>query len=315
MKSLALVLDPVFEDHDTGPGHPERPARLSAIRQALARWGAGDDLRILELESADDALLGLAHDGDHIARVDEACRRGDPSIDSMDTAICTESSRVARLAAGSLVALCREVARGTSRRGFAAVRPPGHHAERDLAMGFCLFNNVAIAANYLRKFEGVARVMIVDWDVHHGNGTQHIFEADPDVLFFSVHQSPLYPGTGASSESGHDAGRGATLNCPLPPGAGDAEFLAALRDELVPAAERFRPEFVLVSAGFDAHRADPLGGLEVSTEAYAEATRIVCDLADRWARGRVVSTLEGGYDLDALPECVLTHLGAMLDGA
>ena len=315
MKSLGLILDPVFEEHETGPGHPERPERLRVLRQAIARWGVGDALRTIELESADDDLLGLAHEADHIERVEEACRRGDPSIDTMDTAICTDSSRVARLAAGSLVALCRDVARGASRRGFAAIRPPGHHAERDLAMGFCLFNNVAIAANYLRRSEGIARVMIVDWDVHHGNGTQHIFEADPDVFFFSVHQSPLYPGTGARSESGRDSGQGATLNCPLPPGAGEAEFLAALRDELIPAAERFRPEFVLVSAGFDAHRADPLGGLEVSTEAYAEATRIVCDIADRWARGRVVSTLEGGYDLDALTECVLTHLGAMLDGA
>ena len=315
MKPLGLVLDPVFEEHDTGPGHPERPGRLSAIRQAIARSGVGDEVLAVELESADDALLELAHDADHVARVDQACRRGDASIDSMDTTICTESSRVARLGAGSLAALCRRVARREARRGFAAVRPPGHHAERDLAMGFCLFNNVAIAANYLRRSEGLDRVMIVDWDVHHGNGTQHIFEADPDVFFFSVHQSPLYPGTGERSEAGREAGQGATLNCPLPPGAGDTEFLATLRDELVPAAERFRPEFVLVSAGFDAHRADPLGGLEVSTEAFAEATRIVCGVADRWAGGRVVSTLEGGYDLDALAECVLVHLGAMLEGA
>jgi acetoin utilization deacetylase AcuC-like enzyme len=178
-------------------------------------------------------------------------------------------------------------------------------------MGFCLFNNVAIAARYLRESEGVGRVMIVDWDVHHGNGTQHIFEADPDVFFYSVHQSPLYPGTGSRSETGRDSGQGATLNCPLSPGAGDAQFLAAIRDELVPAADRFRPDFLLISAGFDAHRADPLGGLDVSTGAYVEATLIVCDVADRWARGRVVSTLEGGYNLDALADSVVAHLGAL----
>jgi acetoin utilization deacetylase AcuC-like enzyme len=314
MKPLGLVLDRVFEGHETGPGHPERPARLRAVCQATAPFRAGDAVRLVELESADDGLLELAHDAGHVARVEEACRRGETSIDSMDTAICRESASIARLAAGSVVALCRGVARGKLRRGLAAVRPPGHHAERDLAMGFCLFNNVAIAARYLRKSEAVGRVMIVDWDVHHGNGTQHIFEADPDVFFFSVHQSPLYPGTGARNETGRDAGQGATLNCPLSPGAGDVEFLAALRDEMVPAAERFRPDFVLISAGFDAHHADPLGGLEVSTEAYAEATRIVCDVANRWAGGRVVSTLEGGYDLDALADSFVAHLRTLGDG-
>jgi acetoin utilization deacetylase AcuC-like enzyme len=312
VKPLGLILDPVFETHDTGPGHPERPARLQAVRQAIALSGLDERMRVVELESAADAVLELAHDVDHVARVEDACHRGDSSIDSMDTAICSESARVARLAAGSVVALCRGVARGELRRGFAAVRPPGHHAERDLAMGFCLFNNVAIAARYLRESEGVGRVMIIDWDVHHGNGTQHIFEADPDVFFFSVHQSPLYPGTGSRSETGRGAGQGGTLNCPLSPGAGDAEFLAKIRDEMVPAADRFRPEFVLISAGFDAHRADPLGGLDVTTEAYAEATRVVCDIADRWAGGRLVSMLEGGYDLDALAESVVVHLDALL---
>jgi acetoin utilization deacetylase AcuC-like enzyme len=315
MKPLGLVLDPVFEEHDTGPGHPERPARLHAVRQAIARSGLAAGVQTVEPERADDTLLGLVHDAGHIDRIEQACRRGEGPIDSMDTVVCSDSSRVARLAAGSVVALCRRVVRGESRRGLAAVRPPGHHAERDLAMGFCLFNNVAIAARYLREFEGVGRVMIVDWDVHHGNGTQHVLEEDPDVFYFSVHQSPLYPGTGARSETGRGAGEGATLNCPLPPGTGDEGFLAALRDELVPAADRFRPDFVLVSAGFDAHRDDPLAGLEVSTEAYAEATKIVREVADRWAGGRVVSTLEGGYDLEALAGSVLTHLGAMLDEA
>jgi acetoin utilization deacetylase AcuC-like enzyme len=312
--ALGLVMDPVFEEHDTGPGHPECAARLKAIRERMAQNGIDRRFERIDLESADDALLRLAHDPDHVSRVEQACARGEPLIDSMDTAICPDSSRVARLAAGSLVALCRRVARGELSGGFAATRPPGHHAERDLAMGFCLFNNVVIAARSLREREGISRVLIVDWDVHHGNGTQHILEKEPDLFYFSVHQSPLYPGTGARDEHGREAGAGTTLNCPLPPGTGDEGFLGALRDELAPAAERFRPEFVLVSAGFDAHRADPLAALQVSTEAYAEATTIVRDIADRSAGGRLVSVLEGGYDLSALADSVVAHLETMLDG-
>jgi acetoin utilization deacetylase AcuC-like enzyme len=179
-------------------------------------------------------------------------------------------------------------------------------------MGFCLFNNVAVAARSLIAEEGSERVLIVDWDVHHGNGTQHTFEDSPDVFFFSCHQWPLYPGTGAANERGRGAGEGATLNCRLSPGAGDDAFLAALTESLVPAAEAFRPDFIIVSAGFDAHQQDPLGQLEVTTAAFAEASRIVCDLADRLAGGRLVSSLEGGYDLDALAESVASHLEVLL---
>ena len=312
MKPLGLVTDPCFEEHDTGAGHPEQPQRLEALRRALDAAGIPERCRRIELERADDDLLSLVHDHQHIARVEQACASGELLIDSMDTAVCSDSARIARLAAGSLFALCRDVQRGNLRGGFAAVRPPGHHAERDLAMGFCLFNNVAVAARGLIERQGLSRVLVVDWDVHHGNGTQHIFEEDPGVFYFSVHQSPLYPGTGAASETGRGAGRGTTLNCPLPPGAGDDRFLGALTDELVPAAERYDPEFVLVSAGFDAHRADPLAQLEVSTAAYAEATRILQGLADRTAGGRLVSVLEGGYDLEALAESVVVHVEVLL---
>ncbi len=311
--SVGLVVDPCFEEHDTGPGHPERPERLRRIRQALVESKLVERCRMIELESADDAMIGRVHDEAHIRRVEQACRDGETLIDSMDTAICADSERVARLAAGSTVALARAVARGELKRGFAAVRPPGHHAERDLAMGFCLFNNVAVIARELTANEGLSRILIVDWDVHHGNGTQHIFEGDADVFYFSLHQWPLYPGTGAAGEKGKGAGEGATLNCPLPPGAGDAAFLGVLRDRLVPAADRFRPDFVLISAGFDAHVSDPLAGLSVTTEAYREATKILLDLADRHADGRVVSLLEGGYDLDALAESVVTHVSEMVD--
>jgi acetoin utilization deacetylase AcuC-like enzyme len=311
MKRFGLILDPVFEEHETGPGHPERPARLAAVRKTIEAESLDRDTVRLPLEAADDPLLELAHSPAHIRRVRHACESGESSLDSMDTAICSSSDRIARLAAGSLTALCRQVACGELARGFAAVRPPGHHAERDMAMGFCLFNNVAIAARYLREHEDVPRVLIVDWDVHHGNGTQHILEQDPSIFFFSLHQWPLYPGTGDAAERGRGAGLGATLNRPLAPGAGDDEFLGALRDVMLPAAEEFRPDFVLVSAGFDAHSADPLANLQVSTAAFAEATRIVRDLADRLAGGRLVSTLEGGYDLPALAESVVEHLRVM----
>jgi acetoin utilization deacetylase AcuC-like enzyme len=261
--------------------------------------------------AAGDDLLELVHDPAYIAHADSVCASGGGILDSGDTAVSTESAKISRLAAGSVAALCRMVAEGELSRGFAAVRPPGHHAERNLAMGFCIFNTVAIAARHLGTLEGIERVLVVDWDVHHGNGTQHIFEDDPTVLYFSVHQSPHYPGTGARGERGIGDGIGTTLNCPLPAGAGDEEFLYSLGEELTPAAVAFDPDFVLISAGFDAHLRDPLGGLEVSTEAYAEATKVVTAIADSCAGGRVVSALEGGYDLEALTGSVLAHLEAL----
>jgi len=309
--ALGLVADPCFELHDTGPGHAERPERLRRCRQVLEQRGLAARCRAIEPAAADDAMLLRVHDAAYLRHVARACAEGRSLLDSADTAVCRESEGIARLAAGSAVRLAEEVVAGRLQRGFAAIRPPGHHAERGLAMGFCLYNNAAVAAAHLRAEFGLSRVLIVDWDVHHGNGTQHIFEEDPSVFYFSLHQWPLYPGTGAADEVGRGAGRGATLNCPLPPGAGDDAFLGALRDRLVPAMERFRPEFVLVSAGFDAHRADPLASLEVTTEAYAEATRIVCEIARRHAAGRLVSLLEGGYDLGALGDSVAAHVATL----
>jgi acetoin utilization deacetylase AcuC-like enzyme len=312
MRRIGLVLDPVFEEHATGTGHPECPARLARIRQLLDRRGLTERCVRVPVSRATDAALIRVHDGGHVRRVEEACASGERFIDSMDTAICAESARVARLAAGSLAALATEVAASRLDGGIAVVRPPGHHAERDLAMGFCLFNNVAVAAAALRAECAVERVLVVDWDVHHGNGTQHIFEDDPAVFYYSSHQMPLYPGTGYARERGKGRGVGTTLNVPLAPGDGDDRFLGALTDALVPAMERFRPQFVLISAGFDAHGADPLGGLRVTTEAFAEATRIVRGIADRFAAGRVVSALEGGYDLEALAASTAIHLETLL---
>jgi len=312
MRRIGLVLDPVFESHDTGPGHPERAARLARVREVLVERGLTARCVPVPLSAATDDQLLAVHDAAHIRRVDDAYASGERFLDSMDTAIGAASAKVARLAAGSLTALCAEVAAARLAGGFAVVRPPGHHAERDLAMGFCLFNNVAVAAAALRAVHGLERVLIVDWDVHHGNGTQHIFEEDPSVFYYSSHQMPLYPGTGHARERGRGPGAGATLNVPLSPGDGDEPFLAGLTEALVPAMESFRPQFVLVSAGFDAHRDDPLGGLDVSTSAFAEATGIVRGIADRWAAGRIVSALEGGYDLEALAASAAIHLESLL---
>jgi len=312
MRRIGLVLDPVFEAHDTGPGHPERAARLAGIRAVLTECGLTSRCVPRPVVAASDEMLLAVHDEAHVRRVDTAYPSGERFLDSMDTAIGAESAKVARLAAGSLTALCGEVAGSKLDGGLAVIRPPGHHAERDLAMGFCLFNNVAVAAASLRSTHGLDRVLVVDWDVHHGNGTQHIFEEDPSVFYYSSHQMPLYPGTGHAGERGKGRGAGATLNVPLHPGDGDGPFLAGLNEALVPAMEAFRPEFVLVSAGFDAHRDDPLGGLNVSTGGFAEATRVVRGIADRWASGRIVSALEGGYDLEALAASTATHLEALL---
>ena len=311
-RRVGLISDPVFELHDTGKGHPERPARLARVREHLEERGLLSRCTSWPLSPATDAALARVHDPAHIKNVEEACASGKRLIDSMDTAICEASAHVARLAAGSLAALSAEVAASRLDAGLAIVRPPGHHAERDLAMGFCLFNNVAVAAASLRAEEGIARVLIVDWDVHHGNGTQHIFEEDPSVFYYSSHQMPLYPGTGHARERGKGPGLGATLNVPLRPGDSDERFLGALTEQLVPAMETYRPEFVLISAGFDAHSADPLGGLDVSTEAFAAATDIVRGIANRHASGRIVSVLEGGYDLDALAASTAAHLEALL---
>ena len=259
----------------------------------------------------DRDLLEQVHDRSYVATVEKACAAGAAALDA-DTTICTESHEVASLAAGALTELCSQVADGNLDAGFAAIRPSGHLAERDRAMGFCLYNNIAVAAVALLDRLDVERILVVDWDVHHGNGTQHIFEVDSRVFYFSVHQSPLYPGTGAVDETGTGPGAGYTLNRPLPPGSGDGPFLSALEVDLTQAADRFAPDFVLDSAGFDAHLSDPHAGLTVSTAGFGRATEFVRTFAARHAGGRLVSVLEGGYDLQAMPESAAAHLAGLL---
>jgi len=303
---VLLVRDARFREHVPAAAHPECPERLDAIDAALGPLPR--DLRELGARPASDEELARVHSRDYLAllaQIDGQRAQLDP-----DTYCAPRSVAAARLATGALVELATRVARGEARSGFAALRPPGHHAERERAMGFCLLNNVAIAARALQA-EGVERIAIVDWDVHHGNGTQHAFEAERDVLFASLHQFPFYPGTGALHERGTGPGEGATLNLPLPPGCGDAEYASAFDAVLLPVLREFRPEFILVSAGFDAHAADPLASMRLSTRAYAWFSAQLRELAEDCCGGRIALALEGGYDLRALGESVRATLGAL----
>ncbi len=314
MAPTGFVSHPLCIEHDPGRGHPERPDRLRAIEARLAGTGLFEELTAREPRAALETELARVHAPEHVARVRAACARSPAALDG-DTTVSPASWDAALRAAGGVLEACERVLSGEWSNAFCAVRPPGHHAERDRAMGFCLFNNVAIAARALREQHGLARVAILDWDVHHGNGTQHAFESDASVFYASLHQWPLYPGTGAASERGTGAGEGTTRNCPLPPGSGDAEWLAALEREILPELEAFRPEFLLVSAGFDAHRLDPLSGTRVTERGYAEMSERVLELAGRHASGRVVSVLEGGYHLEALGACVEVHVERLVEGA
>jgi acetoin utilization deacetylase AcuC-like enzyme len=309
-----IYFHPDCLEHDTGPGHPERPMRLSAIASRLHASGLWSAADVRQPPPAEPADLGRVHSERYLRALPARCELAPDLLDA-DTSVCPASWRVARLAAGAAVEACRNVLAGTWANAFCAVRPPGHHAEHDRAMGFCLLNNVAVAAAWLLAQGGLERVAILDWDVHHGNGTQHLFEDSPRVFYASLHQWPLYPGTGAAVERGVGPGLGATLNCPMDPGSGDREWLAAFEDTVLPALDAFRPEFVLVSAGFDAHKADPLAGIELSEQGFRELSRGILELAAHTAGGRLVSLLEGGYDLGALAASVEVHVVALCDAA
>jgi acetoin utilization deacetylase AcuC-like enzyme len=309
---IASVEDPRFRAHEGPPGHPEHPGRLAPVGRALAERAAR--LRPLAARPASDEELLRVHDAAHLATVAEAARRAPARLDP-DTYASAESEAVARLAAGAAVELACAVARGKADAGFAALRPPGHHAEATRAMGFCLFNNVAVAARALQASRGAERIAILDWDVHHGNGTQHSFEEDPDVLYVSTHQFPYYPGTGDFGERGRGAGEGATLNVPMPPGCGDAEYVGVFQRLVAPALRAFRPEIVLVSCGFDAHASDPLAAMELSGAGFADLTRVVRALAEELCGGRLVFLLEGGYAEQGLYEGTAAVLDSLAEPA
>jgi acetoin utilization deacetylase AcuC-like enzyme len=307
-RRTGFVYDPACLRHDPGRGHPERSARLVATMDRLEREPWFRDLVPVEAEPCPVDWLESVHAPQYIERAGKVCRAGGPFLDVPDVGVSRDSFDVARIAAGAGLALADRLVAGEIHNGFSLARPPGHHAERALALGFCLFNNVAILARYLQRRHGLERILVLDWDVHHGNGTQHTFEEDPTVLYASLHQYPFYPGTGAASEEGTGRGKGATVNCPMPAGARDALYEEAFRTRILPAIDSFGPDAVLLSAGFDAHAEDPLAAVELSTECYRWMSERVLEAADRHAGGRILSLLEGGYSLEALPECVAVHL-------
>ena len=308
MADTGVVIDPRYLQHDTGAGHPERPERIGALLPLVNRAAA--QCTAIPARHASGDELALVHDGAYVEQVAATQYKPGFAFDA-DTPTCERSYEVARLAAGGFLALLDAVMARQVHNGFAFVRPPGHHAERHRAMGFCLFNNVAVGAEYLRNRHGLERILIVDWDLHHGNGTQHMFESDPGVLYVSSHQYPYYPGTGALDEVGRGNGEGYTVNLAFPAGFGDAEYLDAFARIVAPIAHQYAPQFVLISAGFDAHARDPLGGMEVSEAGFKALTRLLLDIARHHADGRCAAILEGGYDLTAIRNSaseVLTEL-------
>jgi acetoin utilization deacetylase AcuC-like enzyme len=314
---IALVSSDEYQKHQNGSHHggafhPERPQRLAAIESGLRRSALWEELEHVTPIAATRQQIEAIHDAGYVDSIEKLCSLGPASIDE-DTGVVPDSYRVALLAAGGACQAVDVVMSGSAGAAFCAVRPPGHHAERHHSMGFCLFNNVAIAAEHARRAHGLERVLILDWDVHHGNGTQHSFEEDPGVFYMSIHQYPHYPGTGAASERGRGAGEGTTLNAPMPAGTGDVEWVRVLERDFTRAVDDYRPQLILISAGFDAHVDDPLSMTRVTEAGYDRMTRVVCDWARRHSGGRVVSLLEGGYNLDALARSVTAHLTRLHD--
>jgi len=292
--------------------HPERPARLEAVMEHLESAGILSQLQERQMPSASDEMLYLVHDLNYVKLVDTFADRGGKWIDT-DTYCTAGSMEIARRAVGGLCALVDDVMTGDAANAFALVRPPGHHARPFAAMGFCLYANAAIAARHAQQAHGAERVLVIDFDVHHGNGTQEVFEADPSVLFVSSHQYPHYPGTGAIEEVGEDDARGTTINIPVGAGTGDADLLHLYREVVLPAAMRFNPDVVILSAGYDAHREDPLGELMLTDVGFAALTRLACEIAHNCAGGRIVGTLEGGYNTAALATSVAATLKVFLN--
>ena len=313
MNTVAIVRDTVYLKHSNGPLHPEGPERLVMIDRMLSEFPLKEYVADIPPRDATFQELAWIHEERYIRRIEQT-RESSFTVLDPDTSATSDSYAAALRAAGGTMAAAEAVLNGSYPAAFAFVRPPGHHAEAGRAMGFCLFNNVAIAAMYALRRHGLQRVLIVDWDVHHGNGTMHSFYETDEVLYFSIHQYPHYPGTGRSNEIGRGAGEGYTVNVPLYGGQGDAEYLYLFRELLLPVAREYAPQLILVSTGFDTHRNDPLAGMQLSGDAYGRMTAILQQLSAECCPGRLAFTLEGGYDHAALGEGISAVLSTLING-
>ncbi len=307
-----LVADEISLQHITGLRHPERPERFTAVLNSLRSAGLTERLHAIESRQATEDELTLCHTREYVTLARHDISSGAGHLSTGDTIVGPGSFDVALSAAGGVLQAVDAVMTAKVRNAFCVQRPPGHHATPGRGMGFCIFNNVAVAARYARKQHGADRILIADWDVHHGNGTQDTFYEDPSVLFFSTHQSPWYPGTGMPDETGEGAGRGTTINCPFPSGAGRDEILGVFRAELLAAAGDFRPDLIFISAGFDSRLGDPLGEFTLDDNDFSELTSLMMEIADQSAGGRLISVLEGGYDLAGLGSAAVAHVRTLV---
>jgi acetoin utilization deacetylase AcuC-like enzyme len=309
---LNIYTNPIFYKHDTGFGHPETATRLDAALAGVARAGLAGRITRETAEHRDtNRLIAKVHSADYQRSLDEASRSGMRLFHSIDNPMSSQTFAAARTAVGTALTAAEEMMTGDGNRAFVVARPPGHHAERLEAMGFCFFNTIACVAEWIREQPGMDRVFIFDFDVHHGNGTQSLFWDRDDVFYLSMHRFPFYPGTGAASEIGSGAGRGTTMNIPLEGGLGDAAYLRSVEEVVVRAIDAYQPQAILLSSGFDAHRRDPLGGMRVTEQAYGEITQRIVEAAARHSGGRVLSLLEGGYDMEGLAASVAEHGNAL----
>jgi len=311
MKKTGVIWDERFTKHQMGFGHPESPKRLLAINQVLDGDGVGKHLKKLETRHATKEELKFIHEESYIDEVAETAEKDIVYLDP-DTSTCKATWDAAQLAAGAVITLTDAVLKNELTNAFAFVRPPGHHAERNHAMGFCFFNNIAIGAEFAKRRNNIERIAIIDFDVHHGNGTQHAFYDREDVFFASIHRSPFYPGSGLANETGEGEGNGTTLNIPIEYGANDDVYKRIFDKRLIPAVVRFRPQLILVSAGYDAHERDPLGGMKVTTEGFRWISQAIADLAKECCNNKLVFALEGGYDLKALRDSVEASLEVLV---
>lgn len=314
MRKVGWAYHSKYLEHDNGDGHIERISRLKSIIRQLKRDEVDTQLIPIDVKPSLVDWIKEVHDSEYIYRFKNAGLKNIRILDSPDTPLCPKTYEVALWSTGGILSAIDKVMDGTVDRAFCAVRPPGHHAIRNQSMGFCFFNNIAIGAKYLQKQYNINKIFILDWDVHHGNGTQQAFERDSSVLFTSIHQDPLYcyPGSGFADEIGLEEGKGYTLNCPMPVGDGDDDYYKVLVETVFPYVDKFKPEMILISAGFDAHVDDPLGDMNITEKGFAKMTEMVSALSDQFCNGKIISVLEGGYNLTALGKCVSDHIQALI---